>query len=122
MNIRAILLRVIGGIVAYGCLTAFLCLIAVQLYHWFRDGEWTHIGLGDGMRIGLTRCCVKDGDTGDLAAFVAWLEQPTSWLGLHKVFEVIPASIALFAVSMLGNCIFILGGNRIPKPRRGDDA
>jgi len=42
------LLRLAGGIIAYGCLAAFLCLIAVQLYRWFREGEWTRIGISDG--------------------------------------------------------------------------
>jgi hypothetical protein len=103
-------LRIAGGFGAalgYGCLAAFLCLISVQVYQWFRDGEWTHFGMADALRVWLTRCCVKDGDTGRLAALLHWLDAPADWLGLHKVLEVVPASLALFALSILGNSIFI---------------
>ncbi len=97
----------IGAVIGYGCLIAFLYLVGAQVYRWFRDGEWTHIGLLDGLRAGLVRCCIKDGDTGRLAEFLHWLDSPSSWFGLHKVFEAIPASLALFAVSIAGNCLFI---------------
>jgi hypothetical protein len=103
-------LRIVGGFGAalgYGTLAAFLCLISVQIYRWFRDGEWTHFGVADALRVWLTRCCVKDGDTGRLAAMLHWLDAPADWLGLHKVLEVVPATLALFALSILGNSIFI---------------
>ena len=119
MKVRNAVLRltsVIGAFIGYGCLAAFLSLISVQLYRWFREGEWTHVGMGDGMRIGLMHCCVKDGDTGRLATLLHWWESPVSWLGLHKVFEVIPASLALFAVSIAGNSLFIYCSDRLRKP------
>jgi hypothetical protein len=96
----------VGAAIGYGCLAAFLYLVGLQTYRWFRDGEWTHIGLNDGLRAGLIRCCVKDTDNGRLAAFVQWIDAPVNWLGMHKVFEVVPASLALFAVSIAGNCVF----------------
>ncbi|MGO9935240.1 MAG: hypothetical protein ACLPV8_25965 [Steroidobacteraceae bacterium] len=105
----------IGAIIGYGCLAVFLGLISVQLYIWFRDGEWTHIGMSDGMRIGLNHCCVRDGDSGRLARLVHWLDSPASWLGLHKLFEVIPASLALFAASIAGNSLFIYCSDRLRK-------
>jgi hypothetical protein len=105
----------IGAVVGYGCLIAFLALVGLQSYRWFRDGEWTHVGMNDGLRIGLLRCCVKDGDTGRLATFMQWLDAPVTWLGLHKVFEVVPASLALFAVSIAGNCLFIYCRDRLEK-------
>jgi hypothetical protein len=114
------LLRVVcggGAVIGYGCLAAFLYLISVQLYRWFRQGEWTHFGVSEGMRAGLSHCCVKDGDTGKLAALVQWLDTPGDWLGLHKVLEFIPASLGLFAVSILGNCIFIYCRDRIGERR-----
>jgi hypothetical protein len=110
--------RAVGALVGYGCLAAFLCLISVQIYHWFRDGEWAHFGVSEGMRLGLSRCCVKDGDTGQLAALVHWLDAPVDWLGLHKVLEIVPASLALFAVSILGNSIFIYCCDRIEERDR----
>jgi hypothetical protein len=105
----------IGAVIGYGCLIAFLYLVGLQSYRWFRDGEWTHIGLGDGLRTGLLRCCVKDGDTGRLATLIHWLDAPVNWLGMHKVVEVIPASLALFAVSIAGNCLFIYCSDRLDR-------
>jgi hypothetical protein len=105
-----VVMRCIGGlgaVLGYGCLAAFLILISSQLYRWFRNDEWTHFGVAEGMRLGLTRCCVNDGDTGRLAALVHWCDAPVDWLGLHKVLEILPASLALFALSILGNSIFI---------------
>jgi hypothetical protein len=109
MTVRDAVLRVvsaIGALIGYGCLAAFLYLVGAQVYRWFREGEWTHLGLNDGLRIGLNHCCAKDGDTGRLAAFMHWLDAPVDWLGLHKVFDVLPASLALFVLSIAGNCLF----------------
>ena len=109
-NGGVVLLRItgtFGAVLGYGCLAAFLYLISLQIYQWFREGDWTHIGVADGMHVWLTRCCVKDGDTGRLAALVHWLDTPLDWLGLHKVLEILPASLVLFALSILGNSIFI---------------
>ncbi len=119
---REIVLRItcgIGAAVGYGCLAAFLYLISLQLYRWFRDGEWTHIGMSDGLRAALSRCCVESTDTGRLAALWHWLDAPVDWLGLHKVLEVVPASLALFALSIAGNSIFIYSCDRIDEFRRG---
>ena len=77
MKARIVALRSLGGIgalIGYGCLAAFLYLIGRQIYSWFRLGEWMPIGVSDGMRMGLLRCCFKDGDTGRLAAFLQWLD------------------------------------------------
>jgi hypothetical protein len=118
---RITLLRVTGGVGAvfgYGCLTAFLYLVSLQIYRWFRDGEWTHIGMSEGMRDVLARCCVKDADTGRLAEVVQWLNSPVDWLGLHQVFEVVPASLALFLVSIAGNCLFIYSRDRLHQDPR----
>jgi hypothetical protein len=109
------LVSAIGAVIGYACLIAFLGLVGLQCYRWFRDGEWTHIGMIDGLRNGLVRCCVKDGDTGRLAAFVHWLDAPVNWLGMHKVFEVVPASLAVFAISIAGNCLFIYCRDRLER-------
>jgi hypothetical protein len=105
----------IGAVIGYGCLIAFLYVVGLQAYRWFRDGEWTHIGISDGLRIGLVKCCLKDGDSGRLAAFMHWLVAPVNWLGMHKVFEVVPASLALFAISIAGNCLFIYCKDRLDR-------
>jgi hypothetical protein len=127
LSVRRIALqttRALGAVVGYGSLAAFLSLIGLQIYLWFREGEWTHFGVSEGIRIGLSHCCVKDGDTGKLAALVHWVDAPAAWLGLHKVLEIAPASLALFVVSILGNSIFIYCCDRIdeldrPDPVRG---
>jgi hypothetical protein len=118
---RVAVLRALGAVVAYGCLAAFLCLISVQLYRWFRDGEWTHIGITDALRAVLVSCCVNDSSTGFTAAFVHWLDTPTDWLGWHKVLEVVPASIGLFALSMLGNFAYIYCNDRIEERSDRED-
>jgi hypothetical protein len=113
---RAALLRIIAGVgavIGYGCLAAFLWLVGLQVYRWNRDGEWTRIGVNDGLRIGLSRCCVRDADGGRLAAVLHWLDAPVDWLGLHKVLEAMPASLALFALSVLGNSLFIYCRDRL---------
>jgi hypothetical protein len=122
-NGGVVLLRItgtFGAVLGYGCLAAFLYLISMQIYQWFRDGDWTHIGVADGMNAWLTRCCVKDGDTGRLAALAHWLDAPSDWLGLHKVLEILPASLLLFALSILGNSIFIYCRDRSDARRRAD--
>jgi hypothetical protein len=119
---RDIVLRItqaIGAVVGYGGLAAFLWLTSVQLYRWFRDGEWTHIGVSDGLRAALARCCADSSDTGRLAALWHWVDAPVDWLGLHKVLEVVPASLALFALAIAGNSIFIYSCDRIDEFRRG---
>ena len=117
MNDRSVrrdtLMRNAGAVVAYGCLAAFLGLVGTQLYRWFREGEWTHIGITDALRSMLVGCCVNDASKGTLATLVHWLDTPTDWLGWHKVLEVIPASIGLFALSMIGNFIFIYCSDRL---------
>jgi hypothetical protein len=116
MKIREASLKILcgaGALIGYGCLAAFLYLVGLQAYRWFRDGEWTHVGLNDGLQIALHRCCVKGGDSGHLAGFVQWLDAPATWLGMHKVFEVVPASLALFAVSIAGNWLFIYCRDRL---------
>jgi hypothetical protein len=121
MTVREVGLRigtVVGAIIGYGCLAAFLSLIGLQVYRWFREGEWTHIGVSDGMRVALAHGHVAEGAAGRLAALSHWLDAPVDWLGLHKVLEVLPASLALFAISIVGNCLFIYSSDRIREYRR----
>ena len=79
------ILSVLGGLVGYGCLAASLSLVGLQIYGWFKEGEWTHISLGDGIRAVLERMHVPDDATGRLAGLSHWLDAPVNWLGLHKV-------------------------------------
>jgi hypothetical protein len=107
-----------GAIVGYGCLAAFLALVGYQTYRWFQDGEWTHVGVNDGMRATLARLGGPDNLTGRLAGLAHWLDAPVTWLGLHRVLNVLPASLALFAISILGNCLFIYTSDHLRDMRR----
>ena len=84
MSARRAGLRLAAGIgagIGYGSLLAFIYLIGMQTYRWFREGAWTHIGMGDGIRIGLVHCCVKDGGGGRLVerfGIVGWSGKLTS--------------------------------------------
>jgi hypothetical protein len=113
------IVSVLGGVVGYGCLAAFLSLVGLQGYWWFKEGEWRHVSLGDGIRAVLDRMHIPDDATGRLAALSHWLDAPVNWLGLHKVVEVMPASLALFAVAILGNFLFVYGTDRLRDVRRG---
>jgi hypothetical protein len=109
-----------GATIGYGCLTAFLCLVGFQVYRWFQDGEWTHIGVCDGLRAALLRWGVTPDSSGRLSALFRWIDAPVEWLGLHRVLEVLPASLALFAIAILGNSIFIYVSDRIREYRARD--
>ncbi len=109
------LFAVIGAMIGYGCLLGFLYVLGGQVYRWFRDSEWTHLGMDDGLRSALLHCCGKDGGSGRPAALLRWLDAPVDWLGLHKVLEVVPATLALFAVSIAGNCLFIYCRDRLAR-------
>jgi hypothetical protein len=111
---------VLGAILGYGCLALFLALVGYQVYRWFQDGEWTHIGVNDALRAALARLGGPEALTGRLAALSHWLDAPVDWLGLHKVLEVLPASLVLFALSILGNSIFIYTSDRIRALRSGE--
>jgi len=117
---RAMLLRAFGAVIGYGCLAAFLCLISVQVYRWLKDGEWTHIGITDGLRAVLVGCCVREGDTGLFAHLVHWIDTPTDWFGWHKILEVVPASIGLFTLSIGGNFLFVYGTDLAASVRSTD--
>ncbi len=108
---------VIGAIVAYVFLAAFLALVGFQVYRWFEDGEWTHVGLNDGLRAVLGHLAGSDGLTGWRATLSHWLDAPVKWLGLHKVLDVLPASLGLFAVSITGNSLFIYTTDRLREER-----
>lgn len=118
MKVHIHVLRGLGGLIAYGGLACFLVLIGTQIYRWLRDGEWVPIGVSDGLHHELIRCCVREGEPGRLAALAQWLDAPTSWLGLHKLLEAMPASLCLFALSVLGNFLLIYGGDLAAREKR----
>ena len=110
--------RALAAIVAYAFLAAFIWLVGTQLYSWFRTGDWTHIGVNDGLRAVRVRCCARDADYGRFSSLMHWLDAPIDWLGLHRVLDILPASLALFAISVVGNCISIYCRDRIDEHRR----
>jgi hypothetical protein len=114
MKTRLIWVRACAAVAAFGALAWFLGLIGLQVYQWFRDGEWTHIGVRDGLLSLVSSCCVRDESApGMMAAFMRWLESPDSWLGLHRVLEAVPASVGLFLLSVFANFIYIYCSDRL---------
>ena len=104
-------MRIAGGLVAYASLAAFVGLLGLQTYRWLREGEWPHIGIGEGLRALLGFYGVDDGGVGRLARLARWLDTPTDWLGWHRVLEAIPASIGLFLISVCGNFVQVYGSD-----------
>ncbi len=111
-------LSAVGAVIGYGCLAAFLGLIGAQVYRWFQEGEWTHVSVADGLRRVLDHLHLSADGSGRLERLSHWLDTPVDWLGLHKVIEVLPASLALFAVAVFGNFIFVYGSDRLRDSRR----
>jgi hypothetical protein len=109
----------LGAIVGYGFLAAFLALVGLQTYRWFKEGEWTHLSLADGIRTVLRYMHVPDDAPGLWPRLSHWLDAPVDWLGLHKVTEVLPASLVLFSIAIVGNFLFVYGSDRLRDCRRG---
>ena len=107
MNNIAKAARILGAFVAYGAFVACLALVGLQLYRWFRVGEWTHIGISDGLRSLLGYCCLRSGGGGRMAELAQWLDAPTDWYGWHQLLDVVPASVGLFVLSIIGNFLRI---------------
>jgi hypothetical protein len=107
------IVTVLGAVVGYGCLATFLGLVGMQVYRWFKEGEWTHISLADGIRAVLGHLRIPDDATSRLARLSHWLDAPVDWLGLHKLVEILPASLALFSIAVFGNFIFVYGTDRL---------
>lgn len=116
-NLIAKFMRAGGFVLAYGALAAFIGLIAYQAYRWLHDGQWTPIGVDQGLRVLLRASGIKDGDSGRLASFMRWLAAPTNWLGWHKVLEVIPASIGMFVLSVFGNWVHLYGADLLEQAK-----
>lgn len=106
-------LRAVAAVVAFGAFICFLALLCLQLYHWLRDGEWTHIGIRDGLLSLVSSCCTHADGSGLGAQFQRWLEAPESWLGWHRVLEVVPATVGLFLLSVFGNFAYIYCSDRL---------
>ena len=115
----AILLRALAAIVAFGSFAWCLGLIGNQLYRWAHDGAWPRISASDGL-IGLVtsaaarrrRRCGQDG------GLAHWLESPASWIGVHRVLELMPASIGLFLLSVFINFLYIYCSDQLESLRR----
>jgi hypothetical protein len=108
----------LGGVVGYGCLAAFLALVGLQTYRWAKEGEWMHLSLADGMRAALRHLHVAADAPGLWPRLAHWLDAPVDWLGLHKVVEVLPASLVLFSIAIAGNFLFVYGSDRLRDHRR----
>jgi hypothetical protein len=113
---------VAGGIVGYGSFAAFLALVGFQTYRWFEDGEWTHIGVNGALRAALAHLGRPEDLGGRMGALAHWLDAPVTWLGLHRLLDLLPASLALFALAILGNFVFIYASDHLRDARGADGA
>jgi hypothetical protein len=113
MKLHLILLRALAAIAAFGSFVWCLGLIGTQLLRWFRDGAWPHISASDGLISLVTSCCSRADGAGRMADIARWLESPASWIGLHRVLELLPASIGLFLLSVFANFIYIYCSDRL---------
>lgn len=108
-------LRIGGFMVAYGAWFASASVIAYQGDRWLRDGQWTSIGVSDGLRSAFA--AIGAGEHGRFAQFAHWLAEPKDWIGWHRVLEVTPASIALFLLAILGNFAYLYGSDALQAQR-----
>jgi hypothetical protein len=113
MKLHLILLRALSAVVAFGSFAWCLGLVGTQLYRWFRDGAWTRISTSDGLISLVTSCCTQGDSEGRMAEIARWLEAPASWFGLHRVLDLLPASIGLFLLSVFGNFLYIYCSDRL---------
>jgi hypothetical protein len=118
MNLRLIWLRAISAVMTFAAFTCFLGLIGMQIYRWFRDGEWARISISDGLLSLVSSCCVREDGAGAMVAFAHWLEAPATWIGLHRVLEVLPATIGLFLLSVFWNFLYTYCSDRLEAARR----
>jgi hypothetical protein len=121
MNLRLVslvLIRSISAVVAFSAFVLFLGLIGMQMFRWFRDGEWSRISISDGLLSIVSGCCARDDGAGTMVALARWLEAPQSWIGWHRVLEVMPASIGLFLISVLANFVYVYCSDRLDQQPR----
>ncbi len=108
-------LRIGGFMVAYGAWLASAAVVAYQAYRWLREGQWTPIGVSDGLRSAFA--AIGAGEHGRLAQFAHWLADPTDWIGWHRALELTPASVALFLLAILGNFAYVYGSDSLKEHR-----
>jgi hypothetical protein len=118
MKFYLIVLRALAAIVAFGSFAWCLGLIGDQLYRWAHDGAWPRISTSDGLISLVTSCCTRADGAGRMADIAHWLESPASWIGLHRVLELVPASIGLFLLSVFANFIYIYCSDQLEARQR----
>jgi hypothetical protein len=118
MKFYLIVLRALAAIVAFGSFAWCLGLIGDQLYRWAHDGAWPRISTSDGLISLVTSCCARADGAGRMADIAHWLESPASWIGLHRVLELVPASIGLFLLSVFANFIYIYCSDQLEARQR----
>jgi hypothetical protein len=118
MKIHLMALRALAAVIAFGSFAWCLGLIGTQLYRWARDGAWPRISASDGLVSLVSSCCARGDGEGHMADIARWLESPASWLGLHRILELLPASIGLFLLSVFANFIYIYCSDRLDSQRR----
>ena len=78
-------------------LIAAIGVVAWQALNWMRTDEWQSLTVLTG-----------------LASFdVLWATEPDSWLGIHKLLQHVPLSMAVFWAGMLPALLLMLLHNRL---------
>ena len=72
-----------GYFAAFATFVAGPCIVVSQCYRWLRDGEWPPVSVITALQL----------------AGVNWSFWPTDWLGLHKMLNRMPLSVALNSFS-----------------------
>jgi len=92
-------LQVALVLAVFGVILAGLAVPALQIYGWLRYGNWTPFSIIDSLRLVAELFADPESPPTRLAA---WLESPSSWIGLHKLLSFLHASIGLWAVALGG--------------------
>lgn len=72
--------------VAILSILASVGIVIYQTYEWLRYGDWIKISV-------LQLLSFSE-------ELQSWIYYPTEWVGVHKIFELIPLSLALFLIGI----------------------
>lgn len=98
----AAMMDTLASVVITSSLVVCFGIIAIQVVIWLKDGYWPSVGVAKGLL--YLRSLFYSSPPGD-GSFAAWLSDPQSWLGLHKLLEFLPASLG---VVIVGFCLGVI--------------
>jgi hypothetical protein len=85
----------LGGILFVGGFVGAIAVLFFQVFVFLQYGHWLPISVVTGLRwLG-----------------VEWASNPTTWLGVHKVFDFLPLSVFSVLVAVISGWIWQNSGN-----------